>query len=208
METIFSGKIPCRQGTIGPTVLLLCKTNFRGISSRAFWWEHVSFCATTWLHPIAQGCEATLGIGKPYTNPEWVESGGGRNPIRVGIFSPVDTQGSSFLATLGSQIRPLRGSSSVRFLHFARFVVSMVKNPGAIPRHLEGPALSGPLLSTDDTEVVPPADQEFRLRRRTMTVVRLKARSAQVAGSGTANCTCRSVPVTFHPLTPKVLLST
>jgi len=25
-------------------------------------WEHVSFCATTWLHPAAQGCKATLGI--------------------------------------------------------------------------------------------------------------------------------------------------
>jgi len=24
-------------------------------------WEHVSFCATTWLHPAAQGCKATLG---------------------------------------------------------------------------------------------------------------------------------------------------
>ena len=24
-------------------------------------WEPVSFCATTWLHPAAQGCKATLG---------------------------------------------------------------------------------------------------------------------------------------------------
>ena len=25
-------------------------------------WEHVSFCATTWLHPTAQGCPAAAGL--------------------------------------------------------------------------------------------------------------------------------------------------